>query len=339
MLDRPLLQVTAPKGDVQPDQIPSDERELFDWFTKPELVIPRLECQVEDTYWGGDAFPIVFPVSLNLPAIEAAYLGCPYRVAPGSNTGWAEPIIDDWDNRPSLAVDPDNTWWRLTQHLLEMEAQRGVGRHYVGIPDLQGGGEILAMLRGTERLALDLFDHPERVKRAVEEVNTAWLHYYNACFEIIHHWMEGYVDWLAVWSESPAVTVECDMAAMISPAMFQEFFLPALEQQLEWIGRTIFHLDGPGSLPHLDTLLLLPALNGIQWVPGAGAPPISDWIPLLQQIQAAGKLLVLNCEKWEVNKLLAELKPEGVLLNTSCSTVAEADALVEEVGRMFGAAR
>lgn len=50
---------------------------------------------------------------------------------------------------------------------------------------------------------------------------------------------------------------------------------------------------------HVDALLALPKLDGIQWIPGAGAPPVSEWIPLLEHIQAAGKLVVPYCEKWE----------------------------------------
>ena len=336
LLDRPLIRITAPKVRATPEEVPTEEGELVDWFTNPEKVFPRLERRLETTYWAGDAFPLAFPVAPSLVAIEAAYLGCPYRVMPISHTAWVSPIIEDWGSRPSLAVDPDNEWWCHTQQLLEEGAKRSQGRYCVGIPDLQGGGEILALLRGTERLAVDLYDRPEVIVPALEEINRAWRYYYDTCFEIIHRWSDGYVDWLGVWSDSPAVAVECDFAALISPQMFRAYFLPALEQQVNWIGRTVFHLDGPGSLPHLDTLLALDELNGIQWGPGAGAAPMSEWIPLLQRIQEAGKLQVLYCQDWEVEPLLAALEPEGILLSTACGSVREANALEKRVDRLFG---
>ena len=336
LLDRPLIRITAPKAPPAADDIPTDDTDPFDWFVNPEQVIPRLERQLERTYFAGDAFPLMFPVSPNLVAIQAAYLGCPYRATPASNTAWADPIIDDWDSCPSLAVDPDNEWWCHTQRLLETAVKQDQGRYCVGIPDLEGGGQILAQLRGTERLALDLVDYPELIKPALKEINHAWHYYYDKCFEIIHKWTDGYVDWLGVWSKAKAVTVECDFAALISPSMFREYFLPALEQQVHWISRTIFHLDGIGSLPHLDTLLALDGLDGIQWAPETGAAPISEWIALLQKIQRSGKLQVLNCKSWEVEPLLAALEPEGILLKTSCGSVSEADALEEQVNRMFG---
>ena len=63
---------------------------------------------------------------------------------------------------------------------------------------------------------------------------------------------------------------------------------------------------------------------------------MSDWVPLLKRIQASGKLLRLSASPEEVGLLLRELKPEGVLLTTSCSSIQEADALLAEVNRMFG---
>jgi hypothetical protein len=205
----------------------------------------------------------------------------------------------------------------------------------VGIPDLQGGGQIVAEMRGSQRLAIDLIDHPGRVKAAIEKVTLSWYEYYRACFDVIHRqssgqrYGDGYVDWLGIWSDRPAVTVECDFSGMISPAMFREFFLPAAKMQTEMVERSIYHLDGPGAIGHLDTLLSLPRLNGIQWVPGAGAEPMLEWLPLLRRVQGAGKLLVLSCEPWQVIPLLSELNPSHLLISTACSSVAEADMLIE----------
>ena len=118
---------------------------------------------------------------------------------------------------------------------------------------------------------------------------------------------------------------------MISAEAYDELILPFVEQQTEWVQRTIYHLDGPGAVRHLDSLLALDKLDGIQWVPGAGAPPPSEWISLLKRIQKAGKLIDISVEKGEVKKLLRELNPEGLLMKTSCDSPEEADKLIENV--------
>ncbi len=342
IVDRAVIQVTAPRagtglsqaeyGHLLSSKGVADE-DILNWFTDPEQVIPRWERYVENTFWGGEAFPVIFPVSISLVAILSAYVGCPYRVHAASGTAWAEPIVEDWGCRPTFAFDAENAWWQRSRRLLEAAARRAPGRYYVGLPDLNGPGEILARLRESQRLAVDLLEQPEAVKAALAEVNTAWLRYFEAALGVIHQWVGGYFSWLHLWSDRPAVDLQCDFSCLISPRMFEEIFLPALDQQTRWVARTVYHLDGPGALGHLDLLLSLPELDGIQWVPGAGAPPMSRWIRLLRRIQSRGKLLVLSCEPWEVEILLAELEPEGLLLSTRCDSETEARELIRKVER------
>jgi hypothetical protein len=314
---------------------------LLEWFTDPAIVLPRLERQVASTYYAGDAFPWIDPLSQGLAAIQTAFLGAPYRIDPVSLSGWTEPLFDDWGSRPRFEFDPKNPWWQACQRLLYEGSQRSQGtpgqppRYVISIPDLQGGGEILALLRGSEQLALDLFDCPEQIAPALEEINRSWLAYYQACYEIIHQYQPGYVDWLGIWSERPGVTVECDFSVMVSPRMFQRFFLPALAQQVEMIERTVYHLDGPGQLPHLDAILDLSKLRAIQWIPTPDRPAILDWIPLLQRIQAAGKGVVVACEPDEVLPLLDALDPYELILTTGCPSASEADDLLLAVQKRF----
>jgi hypothetical protein len=338
IFDRAVIQVTAPRDSIGVDdyerlQTPIDlsKDKILDWFLAPEQVVPRLEKFVDSTFWGGEAVPVVFPVATRIVAILAAYLGCPYQIVAGSNSGWAEPIIDDWGTRPTFQFDPHNDWWRSSMRLLDAVAQRAPGRFYVGVPDLNGPGEILARLRGTERLALDLLDNPEAVKAALREVNDVWLRYWQASVGVIHQWVGGYLHWFQTWSDRPSTDLQCDFSILISTPMFEEFFLPGIEEQTQWVERTLYHLDGPGAVRHLDALLSLPRLAGIQWIPGAGAPPPSRWIPLLRRIQARGKLVWVICEPWEVEVLMGELEPEGLLMRTRCSSEAQAQELIKKV--------
>jgi hypothetical protein len=334
LIDRPLLQVTAPLAPRKPtDELPDKPEALQRWFTDPTVVVPRLQREATRVFYGGDAFPVAFPFVIGLPAIEAAYLGCPYHIV--GSTGWAAAILTDWESRSPLQVDPHNAWWLATQRLLEAGASSSAGQYQVGLPDLEGGGEIIALLRGAQQLALDLVDHPQAVRQILAEETPIWQYYYRACFEIIHRCMPGYVDWLGIWSDRSYATVENDFSTMISPAMFRKLFLSSLEKQVAFLDRSIFHLDGPGGLPHLDTLLSIPDLDGIQWVIGPADGLMTDWIPLLHKIQGAGKKVVAACQPGEVRRLLAELQPERLLLTTSCPSVEDVHALLAEAYRYF----
>ena len=193
------------------------------------------------------------------------------------------------------------------------------------------GGDCQKSLRGTEQLCIDLFESPTEVKAALEEIDRSWFKYWRGCNDPILRHQQGYVDWARIWSECPMVTVECDYSCMISPDMFEEFFLPSVIRQTAMVDRSIYHLDGPDAIRHLDALLALETLDGIQWVPGAGAKPAGEWIPLLQRIQEAGKLVVMSCGPEEVPVLLDSLEPGGLLLETRTASPTDADDLVEAV--------
>jgi len=115
---------------------------------------------------------------------------------------------------------------------------------------------------------------------------------------------------------------------MISPKIFRDFFLRHLERQTNFLDYSIYHLDGPGAIKHLDALLELPRLHAIQWVPGAGAPPMREWIPLLKRIQEAGKGLVLDITPEDVKPLLSQLDKRGLCLRTWCSSLEEGEELL-----------
>ena len=144
---------------------------------------------------------------------------------------------------------------------------------------------------------------------------------------------------MGVWSDRPSTDLQSDFSIMMSPEMFDEYFLPFIDEQTTMVERTLYHLDGPGAVRHVDSLLSLPYLDGIQWVPGAGAKPTVEWLPLLQKIQDAGKLVYAYCDQHSVRRILSELRPEGVMLVTSCESVEEAERLLENVAAWTGGRR
>jgi len=134
--------------------------------------------------------------------------------------------------------------------------------------------------------------------------------------------------WLRTWSPKRSQAVQLDLLALISPEMFKEFFLHELEVQCSVVEQTIFHLDGPDAIKHLDLVCTLP-VRAIQWVHGAGHGPMTKWLPLLKDIQSRGKGLHISCESGEVETLLKELSSKGLYMATWASNRDEADALVK----------
>jgi hypothetical protein len=75
--------------------------------------------------------------------------------------------------------------------------------YYVGVPDLNGPTEVLARLRGTQRLALDFYEHPQHIKPALAEINRAWYDYWQACTAITHQPADTSSGWASGQSYRP----------------------------------------------------------------------------------------------------------------------------------------
>ncbi|MFW6291008.1 MAG: hypothetical protein ACOC7V_01690 [Spirochaetota bacterium] len=327
-IGRPILQITAPRDGASPYTGPVTD-DLDAWWTDPAYVLPRLDHRLRSTHYAAEAMPVVYPVATTLVSITNKYLGAP-NVYINKDTTWSSPIIDDWDDAPPLEFDEENLWWRRTEALLsagvEMIRERGY-EAFVGAPDLNGPTEVLAGLRDPQRLALDFYDNPDRVTPALRNVQDAWFEAYRRTTEIVHR-LGGYFCWMGVWSERPMTDLQSDVSCLISSEMFDQHFLPFIAEQAREIDRTIYHLDGPGAIRHLDSLLAIDELDAIQWVQGAGAGRMSEWIDLLKRIQDGGKLIHAACDPDEVPILCRALDPAGLLLVVNAGSEAEAEEIV-----------
>jgi hypothetical protein len=294
---------------------------LLDLVDKPlpalfDLSVPARE--VADAYARllsvircyGDCWPRWWP---NFgPGIAAGFLGG--AVHADSNTVWfdKDPPIDleAWEPK----FDADEVWLRRVEAITATAVERWGSEVNVGIADIGGNLDILASLRGTERLLMDTIDDPESVERQSRAVTGLWLRYYDRLRPLAGANGRGCTPWAHVWAPGGCYMLQCDFAYMISPAMFERFVLPDLEACCERIEYPFYHLDGKGEIPHLDRLLSIERLRGIQWIPGDGAPPPEEWLELLRRIRRGGKLVQLYVSAEGALKIVRELGGKGFAL-------------------------
>ena len=330
LVDRAVIQVTAPRDSRTPDNR-WDPFYLARHLSDPEKAVAEWEKYCRDTFFGGEMIPNLW---INLgPGIPAAYLGCTPRIEP--DTVWFEPPkeLPAWPDILGLSLNPDDYWWEITRVLSMLAAESGQGKYFAGLTDLNSVFDILCHLRGTQRMLYDLLDHPEEVKQACELVNKIWLACYDELARITMRHQEGSAGWMSIWCPGRGGDVQCDFSAMLSPALFEEFVLPHLSEQCRHLERSIYHLDGPGQLAHLEILLDIPELDGIQWVPGAGNPQTGSphWFGMYRRIQEKGKRLVLQgMAQVDVEGVLKGISGRGLLIETRCDSEAEARALLRK---------
>jgi 5-methyltetrahydrofolate--homocysteine methyltransferase len=274
-----------------------------------EQYAPRLEAM----RFYGDAFPYIW---LNFgPGIMAGFTGADvHSVVEPSETVWFTPPGGTPVADVRLGYDPGNIWLRRVQDVAAALVRRWPGQLVVGQTDLGGNLDIIASFRDTQTLLTDLLDRPDDVDRWVSETTALWLRYYDELDAVIRPSGRGSSSWTPIWSPGKTYMLQSDFSYMISPPMFERFVMPDLEACCAHLDHAFYHLDGKGEIPHLDMLLSIERLRGIQWIPGDGAPPPQDWLSLLARIRRGGKLCQVFVSPEGALKIVKNLGGKGFLL-------------------------
>jgi hypothetical protein len=315
VLDRPVTQFYLEKPRDQHLPLPvsghaSTGERWLDVDYQAELTL----AQLSNRLFLGDSLPVAFP---NLgPEILAAFYGCPLHFG-DYGTSWTEPILKDWSGAGQLSLDWNNPYFAALVKLTDAMLELGKDKFIVGLSDFHPGGDLLAALRNPQDLAMDLIENPEQVKALLARLEPDYFQVYDFWYEKLRAAGQPITSWLELASASKYYIPSNDFSAMISTKMYREFFLPGIMAECKFLDRSIYHLDGPGALRHLDTILDIPELDAVQWVPGAGREVFSKWIQVYQKIQAAGKSLIVYCEVNDLELVMETLSPRGLALAIS----------------------
>jgi len=291
--------------------------DLVQQWEDPAYRTSKALWNAENTLYYADAFPSAF-VNFG-PGCLSAMIGGSYKWA--RSTVWFEnePVITDWKNAPTPVLHLESAMYQMVDTLTEhfLAAGENGRKFYTSLTDIGGTYDILASLRGTENLLLDLYDHPDEVKAYIEQLQPLWMDYFSQYANRLIARQGCVTNWMPIWSDRPWYPLQCDFSYMISPEMFEAFILPDLRYQTENMDRSVYHLDGPGELPHVKHLLSLPRLNAIQWTAGDGNESLGNprWFGLYEEIQAAGKSLVLLGVPFEeLENLLRHVSAKGLYI-------------------------
>jgi hypothetical protein len=293
--------------------------------TPPDRILDEFVPRLENTHFLGDSFPRFWP---NFgPGVIAAFLGA--QVHPAWDTTWFTPSQSVSIADLHAATNWSNPWWTRVQEITRRAVNRWRGQLAVGITDLGGNLDILASLCATHQLLIALVKFPREVDRLVGEITQVWLDYFNLLYDLIASSDRGITCWGPCWAKGRGYMLQSDFSYMISPQMFRRFVLPDLEQCCSVMDHAFYHLDGMGQLVHVDALLSIPLLKGIQWVPGYGKRPCEEWLHLLKKIRLAGKLCQVTVSPEGALTIIRELGGKGFTF------VIDEPPLTPDEGRAF----
>lgn len=330
--DRPILNISYRKDGATDFPKPTPEQKFLDINYGYQVY----KHMIANTGFLAEGVPMRF-TDLG-PGCLAEALGSGYRLTDRSVWFDVNNPVEDWDNPPEIKFNPGSELWTVIQDAQKLYAS-DPNVHF-SITDIGGIMDVVASLRGTENLLYDLYDYPEEVKAFTAQVKKEWFAAFDQQLKTVRDANQPINTWMNIPSKKPWYPLQCDFCYMISPEQFKEFVLEDIIDQINYMERSIYHLDGIGELPHIDMLLDIEGLTGIQWTAGDGKEPLYDprWFALYKKIQDKNKNLVLlgginENDLAGAERLIKSIDPTGVYISIACSSKGKAEEILEKVTR------
>jgi hypothetical protein len=323
IVDRPCTLVTAVRRSP-PAHLPR----LLPVDGDFEKAVSDCEAYLESRLFLGEAMPAFRPGFG--PDQMAAFLGAPLTVSGGTNpTSWSRKIVTDWDSFLPLRLEETNRYFQRMKEFHAIAAARLEGRCLLCEIDMHSNIDLLEGLRGAQDLLFDMIDHPDTVFRAMIQAREIYREVYEQFFQYGSKEIWGTTSQLPMYDRGRFNRIQADFIALLNPGLFRKMVLPALEDEVHYLDRSCFHLDGPDALNHLDDLLAIQGLDAIQWVAGAGNPRSIEWPEVLRRIQKAGKIIILHLTADEVKRIHGEYDPSRLVYDVKTDTVDEGLELLD----------
>ena len=169
-----------------------------------------------DFIWSASAF-------WGIPWLEAA-LGCPIFAdhSTGSIHARRPPGFAGPDSVPRF--DADSPWMRLAVEFLDRMAARSRGRWPIGTTRMRGIADLLSALYGGTEFVLAMLERPDEVRQVCRKLTDFWIAFGRlqlAHIPLFHGGVGSF--YYNLWAPPGTVWHQGDAAALLSPALYDEF--------------------------------------------------------------------------------------------------------------------
>lgn len=289
-----------PRGKIAPELIkPEAYRDSYEWLIDKFRQEP------------GICISGIAPL-MGFPWMEAI-LGCPVFSSDDGMNVWAEPIPDHIEHMEYFNPQSCNLWLKKLSEFTEYLVRIAKNRVPVNILIMRGIVDLLSAMMGAGTLGLELYDHPEIIKKWANFLSKLWIRVIKAQLEIIPKFHGYYWSMGLGFSQRCAVFQE-DASALLSPEMYRRIIFPSDKKIFDAFPYTIMHLHS-SSLHILDLLLDAKGPSVIQVGVDLGSS-IQELIPVLSKVQQHKPLYLslANSSAEEIQEVIDSLPATGIIL-------------------------
>jgi hypothetical protein len=311
----PRVAASMLPGEIKPEDIPielflEDVDELYEAYSELD-----------------DDYPFSMGAFYGIPWMEAI-MGCPIYFS--GTTMWAGACIQDWETYKWNSPDLENNAWfqKLLEFLREL-VKHSNGRFACGPTLMRGIADMCAAMRTPTNLALDLYDHPETVRRLAEICSDVWINVGKAQLDLVPESENGYIigcAGLRCWMPEKGIWIQDDSVSVLSPKFYKLIFLDLVRQIASRFPTVAFHLHGNTLWP-VDLLLDLEEIDVLEVNYDVGVCKLEDVVAAWKRIQEKKPCIgYADLTLEQLDRSIAQWIPNGLSIQNMSPTMDEAKA-------------
>jgi hypothetical protein len=280
---------------------------------------------------GGDLVWAASPF-FGLPWVEAS-LGC--GVVADFATGSTRSLPPEGFAGPgSIPVfDEGNPWVAKLLEFIPKLVQRSNGRYPVGVTLMRGISDLLSALYGGEQFIYRMLENPQEVHQCVERLTDHWVSFGRCLLRNapLYHGGTGAFFYNA-WTPGKTIWMQEDAAALLSPALYDEFIRRADDAICRSFEHSVIHMHPSRFIP-VDAFLEMP-VSAVELHFDRGGPSAPELHPVHRKILARKPLFVYgDLSEKDLDFMIENLPWEGLAINMVSPSVERAREMWERFQR------
>lgn len=197
---------------------------------------------------GGDFVWSAAPF-VGMPWVEAA-LGCGVVADHQTGSTRSTPPADFARNPAIPEFSESNPWVAKMLEFIPALTERSGGRYPVGVTLMRGISDLLSALYGGGEFILRMIDEPDEIHRVVEQLTAFWIAFGRCLLSRLPEFHGGTGSFLyGLWCPGKTIWLQEDAAALLSPALYEEFIHQADLEIARSFQNSVIHLHPTRFIP------------------------------------------------------------------------------------------
>lgn len=209
------------------------------------------DCEIiftEHEECGGD---FIFSASAfwGIPWLEAV-LGCPLFADHNTGSIYSKPPPDFKPGGLLPEFSTSNQWIQLMAIMLDTLAEQSAGRFPLATTRMRGIADLLAALYGGDEFVFAMFERPEEVKQISKQLTELFIRAGKMQLARIPDFHGGTGSfYYHMWAPKGTVWHQEDAAALLSPALYEEFIEHCDRKIVQSFEHVAMHQHSTGFVP------------------------------------------------------------------------------------------